>query len=197
MKSHNPGEQLRRCVREFQEIKPFRSIIPTGAAFSEQGWTATASEVLEFLQTAEDLRLNAANFWSWDYCRNNLPNLWNTIASYPWAGQPVPGDIANQLINTLNTHDAQQVTSMYVENAVHINAERTVQGIGEIKTWYQNVFSRYPNSMFTLSGSSGSGNSRAFNWSANLTGGKSLNGNDTIGLQDGKISYHYTSLILS
>ncbi|MEI7989369.1 MAG: nuclear transport factor 2 family protein [Chloroflexota bacterium] len=197
MKSHNPGEQLRRCVREFQEIKPFRPIIPTGSAFSEQNWTATASEILEFLQTAQDINLSAANFWSWDYCRNNLPNLWNVISDFPWGGQPEPSDITKLLVSAINAHAPIDVANLYHQDAVHITAERTIQGTEAIRTWYQDLFKRYPQISLSLSGTSGSGASRAFNWTASLATGKTATGSDTLGLLDGKISYHYSTLVPS
>jgi hypothetical protein len=47
-----------------------------------------------------------------------------------------------------------------------------------------------PNAFFTLTGSSGTGNSRSLTWQA-TTGTSTFSGSDTFGLQDGKISYHF------
>lgn len=198
IKANNPGSQLQRCVREFQDIAPYRPIIPTGAAFSEQGWTATAAEITEFLRTAQSLNVNAANFWSWDYCKNNLPNLWKVIADYPWSTTPLPADITQNLITADNTHDPDKVANLYHPTAVHINASRTIQGRTAIRAWYQTLFTQIlPNAKFTLTGSSGTGNSRQFTWTATSTAGSVLNGNDTLGLQNGQISYHYTFFTIS
>ena len=194
MKSHNPGEQLRRCIREFQEIVPFRPIIPTGSAFSERSWTPTAPEILEFLQTAQSLNLRAANFWSWDYCREHLPNLWNTIAHYPWFGETEPEEMAGKLINALNSGVVEQILGLYHPDAVHITAERTLQGSQALGTWYQNWLTQtLTNAEFKLTSTSGTGNLRQFTWSATSSRAMIQDGNDTLGLLDGKISYHFSS----
>lgn len=197
MKSHNPGEQLRRTIREFQEIVPFRPIIPTGSAFSERGWTPTAAEVLEFLQTAQSLNLSAANFWSWDYCRENLPNLWNTIAHYPWFGESDPQEIVNNLIAALNSGVVEQILAFYQADAVHITAERTIQGSQALGVWYQTWLTHtLPNAKFTVTSTSGSGNLRQFTWCAASDRGQIQNGSDTLGILEGKISYHFSSYSL-
>ncbi len=194
MQNHNPGAQLKRSVREFEGMAPFRPIIPTGATFSERGWTPTPEEVLEFLQTAQSLNLSSVNFWSWDSARPALPDLWTVVANFPWEGAPPPVlDITEQLVEALNTHDPDKVAALYTENAVHVNAVRTIQGKANIRTWYATLFGQIlPNAKFTLTGYSGKGNSRHMVWEAVSSAGAVRNGNDTLGLQDGKIAYHYT-----
>ncbi len=193
VKSNNPAEQLKRCVREFQEITPFRPIIPTGAAFSEHQWTPTESEIIEFLQTAESLNLKAANFWSWDYCRNRLPHLWNTIADYPWAGELTPDPLITQWIQFLNSHDTRNLAQLYHPDAVHITAQRTIQGREAIQNWYQDLIEKQiPKASFTLSGWHGKDNSRLVYWRAKSSSAVIDDGKDTFGLQEGKIIYHYT-----
>lgn len=83
MQASNPGWQLKRCLDEFKAINPWRPMVPTGSAFSEHGWTATGPQITEFLRTAEDLSLPAANFWSWQHARSRV-ELWNAVASYDW-----------------------------------------------------------------------------------------------------------------
>jgi len=39
---------------------------------------------------------------------------------------------------------------------------------------------------------SGTGNTRHFTWTATSSKGKVTNGNDTLGILDGKIVYHYS-----
>ncbi len=194
----NPAAQLARCVREFQNITPFRPIIPTGAAFSEHGWTPSPAEVKEFLDAARELNLSAANFWEW-YDARRIPNMWATIRDYPWpvAGGP-PQDIVEQYIAALNTHDPDQVTALYADNAVHITAARTVVGLAKIRAWYQSLFDTVlPNATFELTGYSGTGNSRHLTWTATSSAGQVTNGNDTFGLMNGKIGYHYTFFTVS
>jgi len=191
--AHNPGEQLNRCLREFQAMAPYRPIIPVGSAYMRGNWSATLSDAMQFLQTAQSLNLSAANFWEWGHTRKNLPDLWNLIRDYPWSSIPVPPDITQQYINALNSHDPSQVVAMYNPTAVHVNAARTVQGHAAIRTWFQTLFTQIlPNVAFTHTGFSGSGSARYLTWTATSSGGKVHNGSDTFGLYNGKIAYHYT-----
>ena len=109
-------------------------------------------------------------------------------------GRAVPGvGLTERLVEALNTHDPDKVADLYAENAVHVNAVRTVQGKVNIRTWYATLFGQIlPNAKFTLTGYSGKGNSRHMAWEAVSSAGAVRNGNDTLGLQDGKIAYHYT-----
>ncbi|GAB4523470.1 MAG: hypothetical protein Fur0018_06310 [Anaerolineales bacterium] len=194
MQNHNPAAQLRQTVREFQGRTPMRPLVPTGATFSEHNWTPAETEVLEFLNTAQSLNLPAVNFWSWDAARPALPSLWTVVANFPWGGQPLPEpDIAERFVTALNTHDPDKVAALYHDDAVHVNAVRSVSGKINVRTWYATLFQQIlPQATFTLSGYSGAGNSRHLTWEANSTAGTVRTGNDTLGLRDGKIYYHYT-----
>jgi hypothetical protein len=191
--AHNPGAQLLRCVREFQAIAPFRPITPTGPVYKAGDWMPTPADVVEFLDTAKSLNLSAANFFEWYYARNIMRPVWDSIAAYPWAPYPTPIDAPQQYINALNAHDPTRVTGLYTPTGIHITAAQSVQGTEALKTWYTTFFNQtLPNASFTLTGSSGTGNSRHFTWNATSSKGKVLNGNDTLGLQNGKIAYHYS-----
>lgn len=193
MHAHNPGIQLRQSVRQFQSLNPFRPIIPTGAAFAEHGWKPAPAEIKELLQTAQILNLSAVNFWSWDASRGAHTDLWNEVANYNWSENIPVADITQQYIDSLNSRDVEKVLNLYLPQAVHINAARTIQGSTAIRSWYNSLFNQLmPNASFTLTGFSGIGNSRHLTWTATFTSGRVLNGNDTFGLSDGKIGYHYT-----
>lgn len=193
MKAHNPGAQLARCVREFQAMTPFRTIIPTGAAFREHGWQPTAGEILEFLNKAKELNLPAINFWEWYDARLGIiPGAWETIRDYSWSGEPLPQDISQQFVAALNQHDPERMVSLYTPKAVHITSARTIQGTEALRQWYAALFSSIlPNATFTLTGFSGTGSSRHFSWTAASNTTLVQNGNDTLGLVNGKIAYHY------
>jgi len=193
VQANNPAEQLARCVREFQSIIPYRPIIPTGSAYKSGGWQATPEQATVFMKAALKLNLTAANFWEWANCRRYLPDVWRAIAKSTWSSTPAPVDISQQYIAALNSRDISQVVNLYIPNALHINAARTIQGVPAIRTWYQTLFSKIlPNAKFALTGYTGNGNTRHFNWTATSSNGKVRNGNDTLGLLDGKIAYHYT-----
>jgi hypothetical protein len=191
--AHNAGAQLTRSYREFQSITPYRPVLATGPTYSNKGWEPTTSDIHDFLTTAMSLQIPAVNFFSWDYCRKYLPHLWNEVASFPYpTNQPV--GIVQKLISALNSHNADTASLLYTENAVHITADQTIQGRAAIRSWYTDLFNtRLPNVTFTLTSITGSDPSRNFAWNA-VSGGGSQSGKDTIGLIDGAISYHYSSV---
>lgn len=191
----NPGEQLTRSVQEFAAMEYNPPIVPTGAAFREHGWQPTAEQDLEFLLAARSLNLSAANFWEWSSCRLDLPtDVWATIAGFDWEGAYIsPTEIAVQYISALNSHDPVNVMKLYNDNAVHISSARTLQGKDKIFTWYFTLLKQLlPGGVFTLTGHSGTGNSRHLTWIAKSDKGDVMNGNDTLGMLNGKIIYHYT-----
>ena len=194
MKAHNPGEQLVRCVREFRAMNPSRPIIPTGAAFKEHGWSATAKEVTEFLRVAKELNLTGANFWEWSSARSSdLPGVWDAVRDFPWGSAPAPKEICERYLEALNSHDPAEMLNLYTNTAIHINASRSTQGLDNLRTWYVQVFNTLlPEAVFKLTGYSGTGSSRHLTWTAVSPKGRVNNGNDTLGLLDGKIAYHYS-----
>lgn len=197
--SHNPADQLTRTVNEFQNITPFRPIIPVGSAYRTGAWAATPADVASFLQTAQSLNLSAANFWEWWNCRHYLADVWNAIRDYPWSGTTSPPqDISQQFISALNTRDPNRVANLYSPNAVHVNASRTVQGSAAIRAWYQTLFSSVlPGGSFNLVHYYSSGSSRNFTWTATSTNGEVRNGDDTLALVGDRIAYHYTFFTVS
>ncbi|NIR66238.1 MAG: hypothetical protein GWN61_18495 [candidate division Zixibacteria bacterium] len=192
--AHNPGEQLNRCIREFAALPYNPPIIPTGAAYTEYGWAPTSAEIIEFLQTARALELQGANFWEWSNTRKYLPEIWETIKEYPWeTGYVPPTDITGLYIEALNIGNPEYIISLYSETAVHVSAARTIQGKDSLQAWYTTFLNQLlPNGTFILTGYSGTGNSRHFTWNATTDRGNVLNGNDTFGLYNGLITYHYT-----
>ncbi len=90
--SHNAGSQLRDSKQQCDALPNARAYVPTGAAYSTSGWTPTADDINDFLETAKSLGLEAVNFFSWDYCRQQLPDLWTAISVFgrSHAFQPTP-----------------------------------------------------------------------------------------------------------
>jgi hypothetical protein len=195
MHANNPGAQLKKCINQFQNLQYTPPIFPTGPACTEHGWTPTIPEIVEFMDTAKQLNLAGVNFWEWSNMHNYLPaEYYRTIRDYEWdAGPRPPDDIAELYIQALNSKNADQVKALYRNDAVHITSERTVQGNGAIKTWFNSLFNEIlPNATFNLAGFTGSGNIRHINWTASSSAGDVQNGQDTMGLIDNKIAYHFT-----
>jgi hypothetical protein len=194
----NPGEQLVRCVREYEAIAPYRPIIPTGSAYIQGDWRPTPDQIIEFMQTAQTLNLSAANFWEWGHTRLYAPELWDTVAAYNWPpGGPVE-DITVLYINALNSHNVEQVVALYNANAVHVTSERTVKGLDAIRAWYGHLLtSLLPGATFSLVEVTSRLGSRRFTWTATSSAGAVTDGSDAFGLVAGKITYHYTHFTIS
>jgi len=200
--ANNPGSQLLRTIREFENIPHFRPIIPTGAAYMEKGWAPTSNQILEFLDIAKSNNLGGVNFWEWRNCREVLKpkhQIWNEIANYDWpSDNNLPKDITTKLIDALNSQDPDVVANLYSECAVHITSDRTITGTLKIRNWYSTLLQKHlPNGNFSLSNYSGSGNSRHFTWTAQSTAGRVIDGRDTLGLINDKIVHHYSRFSVS
>lgn len=192
-KAHNPDPQLKRTVREFEAKAPFRPVIPTGPAYRVGSWIPSVDDTNGFFETAKALNLKGANFFSWDECRRDVPHIWDTVAAYQW-NKPAPvADIVDNYFEALNARDPVKVNNLYLPDAVHITFVRSVQGSEALKSWFSNLFNQVlPESTFTVTSVSAKGNSRHFTWTAQSSKGQVSNGNDTFGLLDGKIAYHYS-----
>ncbi|MEK6255792.1 MAG: nuclear transport factor 2 family protein, partial [Chloroflexota bacterium] len=193
MGSSNPDVQLIRSIHEYESLPVVRPMVPIGFAFKEHGYAPELGENSLFMRTAQEQRLTAANFWSWDSSRRYLPHIWNEIRDYSWPSKPQPKDITQQYIDALNTHDPAQIAKLYTSDGVHVNASRTVQGVDALQNWYSALLNQIlPDGHFSLTGLGGKDNRRYMTWSATSSLGEVLDGSDTLGILDGKIAYHYT-----
>jgi hypothetical protein len=196
--AHNPGVQLRRCIEEFSSLAPVRPIIPTGCAYGAGSWAPKPMEMTEFLNTARELKLSAANLYSWDYSRANLKSCWETAAAFKWDETPnpppAPKDTPELIIEGLNQHNPDGILALYHPQAIHISRGLTIQGLNGIKEWYASFFNQeIPQAEFKLKNTQDSGITRHFTWEASNSTKEIENGKDTIGLLNGKILYHYTT----
>ncbi len=193
--AHNPGEQLERTVREFKNITPYRPIMPTGPIYKAGDWEPTPADVIEFMDKAQELNLSSVNYFEWYYGRTIMKPVWSAVANYKWGTTTPtePQDITTQYLNALNSHNSTLLASLYNDNGVHITAEKTIQGTSAIQNWYLDfLVTRMPQATFTMSNVTGDATSKHFNWQASSTLGHIVDGNDTIGIHNGKIVYHYS-----
>ncbi len=196
--AHNPTQQLEMCVDQFMALNPARPVIPTAPAYGRGDWRPTAQELTLFLAKARELGLAGANVWSWDVAsRSAYQDLWQAVARFDWpvTGESAPPeeDMPERLVRRINEGDAEQVARLYHENAAHVTGERTIFSREAIGSWYQELLTRHlPQTAFSLTGKIESATSRHFTWSAEGPAGKVVDGNDTIGLRDGKIQFHFT-----
>jgi hypothetical protein len=191
--AHNPKPNLTRTVREFQSMTPFRPIVPTGPTYRAGKWVPTQEDITSFLYTCKELNLDAANFFSWDECRPAYPELWQAISKFDWDKSHQARDISDLWVEALNSGNPEKVSKLYMTNSVHVTATRTIQGLPEIKEWYQYLLKQLlPNGKFVITGTSGSGNSRSIHWICKSDKATVSDGRDTFGLINNKIAYHYS-----
>jgi hypothetical protein len=196
VQAHNPAIQLQKTVREYQNATsfPVRPVIPTGAAYREGGWQPTVGEINEFMLAVRQLNLSAMNFWEWSEVRlQRVPGAWEAIRDFSWDGQTVQRDISQDYIDALNSRNVDKILSLYTSTPVHVNAYRTIAGQDALRQWYNSLFSSLlPNATYKLTGFAGTGSSRHLTWTALGSRHRVDNGNDTFGIINGKIAYHYT-----
>jgi len=192
--AHNVEEQLERSVEQYLALKPARPIIPTGPTYSHSGWRPTAAEIERFLVRAKAMGLTAANFWAYDFStRPSFLDLWDAVAAFDWPAGPAVADMPERLVGRINQKDASLISGLYCENAAHVTAQRTIIGREAIAGWYKTLLAEsLPDAKFEVTGKSGNGATRHFTWSAKSDRGSVADGNDTLGLLDGRIQYHYS-----
>jgi len=189
---NNAGAQLQRCVNEFKNIRPFRPIIPTGPTYKQDGWIPTKDEVVEFMKVAKKLNLSAVNFWYWEGCRRYMSQFWDLVRDYQYDAPMQTSSLPEQYIQALYSKDPDKVLSYYSNQAVHIRAEAAVQGKQEIKKWITSLINEYSNDNLQLVSQTKDSSVYNFQWSGSNRAGKPVEGHDTVGLVDKKISYHYS-----
>ena len=196
--AHNPDQQLARCLSEFSNARlvgVVRPVVPTGSAYGvpNPAWRATAADITKFYAKAMEFGLPAANLYVWDYARSPAnADLWDAAKNCNWPASQ-PKDIVARFFDALNSGDPTQVLTLYQDNAGHVTAERTIVGMDDLAKWYTDLLrTRLPGAQFNLLEPSGNGNSRRFQWTATNPTGAVMDGDDTLGLRDGLIQYHYT-----
>jgi ketosteroid isomerase-like protein len=197
--AHNPQYQLQQSVAQLKALKPSLPVVPTGPAYTTSGWRPKGTELTQFLQEAEALKLTGANFFSWDWATQPAYiDLWNAVANFKWGQAPAPSDMVDRLVAAWNSHDVATVLALYQSNAAQVTAARTVVGSTAITSWYTDFLTNLlPSGKFTVTGRSGDGDSRHFTWTATSSAGQVLDGNDTLGLRANLIQYHYTYFTIS
>lgn len=197
--SHNPEVQLQLCMDQYMSLPNARPIVPTFPAYSIGGWKPTTSDIHRAMDKAKSFGMKAANAWSWDFAsRPDFQDLWQAWASYTWQPAPPPADLPDKLIRRLNQGKPDELKELYNKNAAHVTGERTILGRAEIKKWYKHLLKEtLPKASFELTGINGAGTYRQFTWTATSSKGRVLDGNDTLGILDGEIHYHYTNFHLS
>lgn len=193
MQTHGmAAQQLKRCVNEFKNIRPYRPIVPTGPTFKEHGWVPRLEDLQEFMDTAKQMNIPAVNFWFWEGCRRDLPAFWDFVKDYDYQSPSQETSLPTAYINAINSRNPEEVIKVYAENAVHIRPQSFIQGKEAIRNWVKYLLDQYPDCVFSLVNESNQRNIQNFQWEASDNSGTVVEGRDTIGLVDNKIRYHYS-----
>lgn len=139
--AHNPSAQLNRSLAEFEAMTPSLPYIPTGSAYKWNGWAPTEGDITEFLGALKVNGLQAVNFWEWNCCRRDLPNLWNIISAFQF-GDYVPPLIDMIMVNTsaLNMRNAPVVSDSTLVGVTSYGKRFEVTGVVQDtqgRDWYQ------------------------------------------------------------
>ena len=199
--AHNPAQQLARSVSELNNpdlVGYVRPVVPTGAAYGSGNWRATPDDVVKFLTEAQRLGLAGANLYSWDYATSaGNTELWEAAARFDWATGEVDqpeSDPVSAYLEALNSGDPGRVLNLYHDDAGHVTAARTLIGRAALARWYEELLGqKLHGAVCAVVETAGRGNSRHFRWKAAGPSGEILDGDDTLGMVDGRILYHYTS----
>ena len=197
--AHNAGEQLSESKRQCDALPYSRPFIPSGAAYLAPGWSPTAQDITDFMDTAEALGLPTVNFFNWDVCHASLPLSWKAIASFPWptesqGNQPArtpitsPDTFVLQFLAALNSHSAAQVSAFYDQSAIQVWADQLLRGIVSIQAGFAAFFNRLPaGTIFSSPTARVNDDLYTFGWKAGPFTAETI-----LTLRNGKIILDYT-----
>ena len=205
--AHDADEQLIESKRQCDALPNARPYIPSGAAYDTFGWSPTAQDVTDFLDTAQALGLPAVNFFNWDACHASQPLLWEAIASFTWPpaaqGNPptqtptadtetVPFSTADDFLlrylAALNSRNAAQAGALYDQAATQVWADQIRRDSVSIQAGFAAFFTSLPaGTVFTITSTQVKDDLHSFNWKAGPLAGETI-----LTIKDGKIILDYT-----
>jgi hypothetical protein len=133
--------------------------------------------------------------------RSAYSDLWAAVAEFDWPPDPPKeepserpiADMPERLLARMNEANHDLVAGLYADNAAHVTGERTIFSRQAIADWYQNLLKQQlPKAHFEVTGKAGSGSTRHYTWTARSQRGEIADGNDTLGLHEGKIQFHFS-----
>jgi hypothetical protein len=84
----NSAEQLVSCLAEYAKLAPGMPIVPTGAAYQENGWKPTPGQISDFFDKVKELKLTGCNFW--ELANSRRYALYDCVAGLQWGGVKPP-----------------------------------------------------------------------------------------------------------
>jgi ketosteroid isomerase-like protein len=99
--------------------------------------------------------------------------------------------VIEKYFQALNSHNLDVLMALYHPNAAHVTAMHTAQGTAAIRSWYQDFLNnKLPGAAFNVGSIEAAGTSWMFKWTGGNVSAVVKDGEDTIAVSDGKISYH-------
>ena len=190
---NNAGQQLQRSVKEFQNMHPYRPIIPTGPTFKQDGWMPTQSEVIEFMEVAKQLNLSAVNFWYWEGVRKYMPEYWDLVSDFQYSDPtPVETSLPDKYVNYLNNRQISEILNLYSDRSVLITSSAAALGKSSIQQWLTKFIKVLGDAEISIVSQSQHTWGYHLKWQASNGTGLWFEGQDTLGILDQKIIYHYS-----
>jgi hypothetical protein len=189
----DPIDLLDQSLEQFRHVYPVVPVIPTAAAFMEGTWRPSPDELRQIVSRAGERGLPGINFWNWDYAGSPQgSDLWNVIANVTWPGAAQPQDTIEALFQALNQGDVEAIVRLYEPDATLVTPSRTVQGQHELRAYYVDLLSSLaPHGQFAIQNRVDEPSAGHVTWAVvSQTPSGLKNGQDTIGLRQGKIQYH-------
>ncbi len=152
--AHNVAWQLAESKRQCDALAEARPYVPTGATYGTPSWAATRQDIEVFLRESRKLGLSAVNFYSWDYARAHLPNLWEAVAAFDWPFAPPPRDIqpppeesqdfASRWLDAVRQRHLEAALALYDRRAVLAAGARVYRGTTGVRLWLQRLWRDLP-----------------------------------------------------
>lgn len=193
----DPARLLQQTIEQFKHIYPVVPLVPTGPTYEAGSWRPTVAQIHGFLAAARQMALDGVNFWNWDYAGGpHGGDLWQAIAGFDWSGQDgVTSDPVSRLFDALNRSDVEAIVRLYEPEGVLVTKQHTLKGTHALRDYYTNFLRAFPQGRFEVEKRESANNVEHVTWRG-LAAAQShtiRDGQDTIGVRDGRIQYH-TSL---
>jgi hypothetical protein len=200
--AHDADEQLIESKRQCDALPNARPYIPSGAAYAAPGWSPTAQDITDFLDTAQALGLPAVNFCNWDTCHTSLPLVWKSISSFTWPPAKAQASMADtetvpfttpdtfqlRYLEALNNRNAAQASALYDPAAVQVWADEIRRDGVSIQAGFAAFFVSLPaGTVFTINSAQVKDDLHTFAWKAGPLAGETI-----LTIKDGKIILDYT-----
>jgi hypothetical protein len=124
-----------------------------------------------------------------------MPELWKTISDFNWPTTPNPEKgLPEKLIDAINSKNLSTLISLYSDDAIHITAERTIQGKSALRDYFENLLKNdLQGHILKIDDVRGNDKTQHFSWVELKESSEINQGEDTIGILNEKILYHYSS----